>query len=99
MLAGYRNVTMERLADSLSGVVGLGRPLMDRTGLTGMFDFTLDWTPDTGPAPADSPAATSDPPGPSVIQALRDQLGLKLEPSRGPRPILIIDRVERPSEN
>ena len=98
-LAGYRNVSMGLLAGSLSGIVGLGRPLIDRTGLSGRFDFTLDWAPDPGPSPPDSPGAASDPVGPTAVQALRDQLGLKLESARGPVQILVIDKVERPSEN
>jgi uncharacterized protein (TIGR03435 family) len=98
-LAGYRNVTMDLLAGSLSGIVGLGRPLMDRTGLTGRFDFTLAWGKDPEPPQPDSSGAASDPIGPSALQALRDQLGFKLESARGPVQILVIDRVERPSEN
>jgi len=98
-LAGYRNVTMDLLAGSLSGIIGLGRPLINRTGLSGRFDFTLDWAPESGPAPPDSPSAASDPSGPTAVQALRDQLGLKLESARGPVQVLVIDRVERPSEN
>jgi uncharacterized protein (TIGR03435 family) len=99
LLAGYRNVTMDLLATSLSGIVGLGRPLVNRTGLSGRFDFTLAWAAEPGPSSPDSPAGASEPPGPSAIQAFRDQLGLKLESARGPVPILVIDRVERPSEN
>jgi bla regulator protein blaR1 len=100
MLAGYRNVTMELLAGSLSGIIGLGRPLVDRTGLTGRFDFTLAWAPEpTGPPPSDSPGAASEPLGPTPLQALRDQLGFRLEPAKAPVQILIVDRVERPSEN
>jgi uncharacterized protein (TIGR03435 family) len=99
ILAGYRNVTMDLLAGSLSGIVGLGRPLIDRTGLSGRFDFTLAWAADTGPSPPDSSGAASEPIGPSALQALRDQLGLKLQSARGPVQILVIDRVERPSEN
>ena len=98
-LAGYRNVTMDLLAGSLSGIISLGRPLMDRTGLAGRFDFTLDWAPEPGPPPVDAPGGASDPTGPTAVQALRDQLGLKLESARGPVQILVVDRVERPSEN
>lgn len=99
MLAGFRNVTMDLLAGSLSGIVGLGRPLIDRTGLSGRFDFTLAWAKDTGSPQPDSSGAAPDPIGPSALQALRDQLGFKLESARGPVQILVIDRVVRPSEN
>jgi len=92
MLAGYRNATMDMLAASLASVVGQGRPMIDKTGLSGRFDFTLEWAPD-------SVAEPSDPVGPTGLQALRDQLGLKLESTKGSVQILVIDRVERPSEN
>ena len=97
MLAGYRNVTMDQLTGSLSGILGLGRTLVDRTGLSGRFDFTLAWAPEpSAPSPSDTPA---EPLGPTPLQALRDQLGLKPEPARGPVRVLVIDKVERPSEN
>ncbi len=100
MLAGYRNATMDMLSASLAGVVGQGRPLIDKTGLTGRFDFTIEWAPESnGPPPSAPPAAPSDPLGPTPLQALRDQLGLKVESAKGPVPILVIDKVERPSEN
>lgn len=100
MLAGYRNASMDMLAASLAGFVGEGHPVIDKTGLSGRFDFTLEWAPDpTGPPRSDSPAAPSELPGPTSMQAMRDQLGIKLESAKGPVRILLIDRVERPSEN
>ncbi len=99
LLAGYRNVTMDLLAGSLSGLLSLGHPLIDRTGLSGRFDFTLAWAAQPGPPPPDTPPAASEPLGPDAVQALRDQLGLKVESARGPVQILVIDKVERPSQN
>jgi uncharacterized protein (TIGR03435 family) len=100
MLAGYRNVTMDQLTGSLSGIIGLGRTLVDRTGFSGRFDFTLAWAPEPStPPPSDAPTTTPEPLSPTPLQALRDQLGLKLERTRGPVRILVIDRVERPSDN
>ena len=100
MLAGYRNATMEMLAASLAGIVGQGRPLIDKTGLNGRFDFTMEWAPETNSAPPSGAATTPpEPLGPTPLQALRDQLGLKLEPAKGTVSILVVDRVERPSEN
>jgi uncharacterized protein (TIGR03435 family) len=98
MLAGYRDATLEMLAASLAGIVGQGRPVIDKTGLSGRFDYTLEWAPDpTGPPHPDAPPA--EPLGQTSSQALRDQLGLKLESTKAQVQILVIDHVERPSEN
>jgi uncharacterized protein (TIGR03435 family) len=70
---------------------------VDKTGLTGNFDFTLKWTPDQSPRGPDgtpSPATVA-----SIMTAVQEQLGLKLEPQIGPVQILVIDHVETPSEN
>ena len=80
----------------------LGRSVVDKTGIKGDFDFTLDWVADVGVRrppgePGTEPAAL--PEGPSLFTALQEQLGLKLEPQKGPVEILVIDKVEKPSEN
>ena len=99
MLAGYRDASMDTLANALS-VLDLGRPVIDRTGLGGRFDFTMEWAPESAaPPPSNPPAAPPEPLGQTPLQALRDQLGLKVEPERGPLQILVIDKVERPTEN
>ena len=66
------------------------RTVVDRTGLTGIFDVDLTWTPD---------AAQPDADGPSIFTAVQEQLGLKLEPLKTPVMVLVVDRVESPSEN
>ncbi len=100
MLAGFRNATMDQLAGSLSWLMDLAHTLVDRTGLSGSFDFTLAWAPEPAAHdPSAAPAAQPDPLGPTPLPALRDQLGLKAELVRAPVKILVIDRVERPSEN
>ena len=86
----------------------LGRPVIDRTGLKGNFDVKLEWTPDPGqsggpfgggpPPGADAPPPP-DPNGPSLFTALQEQLGLRLESQKGPVEMLVIDKVEKPSEN
>ena len=82
---------MTVLARVLSANVG--RTVVDRTGLTGKYDFTLDWTPDQGTQAPDTP-------GPSIFAALQEQLGLKLEATRGPVEMLVIDHAEKiPTEN
>jgi uncharacterized protein (TIGR03435 family) len=86
----------------------LGRTVLDRTGLTGNYDFTLQWTPDEGQPPGfKEPAggqgigssAPRDSSWPSIFTAIQEQLGLKLESQRGPVEILVIDHAERPSPN
>jgi uncharacterized protein (TIGR03435 family) len=82
----------------------IGRPVYDKTGLTGMYDFNLKWTPDPGgggsPLGAPPPGAAPlpvDPDAPTIYTAVQEQLGLKLENTRGPVDVVVIDRVERPS--
>jgi len=90
-LAG-QNVTMDKLAQTLS--VLLDRNVVDRTGLSGTFDVTLQFQA----APLDTVAV--DPTGPpSISTALKEQLGLKLESQTGPVDVLVIDHIEQPSEN
>jgi bla regulator protein BlaR1 len=81
----------------------LGRTVLDKTGLTGKYDFTLQWTPDEAQGPPGLPGIDNAPPpeslGPSIFTAIQEQLGLKLESQKGPVEILVIDHAERPSEN
>jgi uncharacterized protein (TIGR03435 family) len=113
----------------------LGRTVVDKTGLTGKYDFTLHWTPDEsqggmfrgpgpgpgpgsaaggaaagGPAPAGAPVAggpgaapptdnSSRDSGPTIFTAVQEQLGLKLESTKGPVEVIVIDHIDRPSEN
>lgn len=98
-------MTMTDLATmALSRVAG--RPTIDRTGLSGTYDWTLVWTPDNLPPRAGGTASGQpllvngvpvDPDGPPLSTAIQEQLGLKLQPSTGPVDVLVIDRVERPS--
>jgi uncharacterized protein (TIGR03435 family) len=90
-----RGVDMAHLASELTGDVG--RIVTDRTGLTGNYDFTMNWTSDdmSGSGGAE-PSASS---GPSIFTALQEELGLRLVATRGPVPVLVIDSLERPSEN
>jgi uncharacterized protein (TIGR03435 family) len=71
------------------------RKVLDKTGLVGEYDFTLRWTQETEPgvpAPADAP-------WPSLFTALQEQLGLKLELTKGPMDTIVIDYADMPSEN
>lgn len=96
---GGRNVTIGFMADMFSQRVDLGRPMIDTTGLTGTFDFLLEFTPESRVATPPGTNAAADPDGPSFEQALRDQLGLKLESRKSSMDVMIVDHIEHPSEN
>ncbi len=91
-----KKIPLKAVANMLSGDPDIQRSVTDRTGLAGEFDFTLEWTPESPPS-GDSNAIAAD--GPSIFTALVEQLGLKLIAKKGPDQIVVIDRVERPSEN
>ena len=78
---------MSRLVEILSG--STGRVVSNDTGLGGEYDFTLEWVQD----------ASADDPGPSLFTALREQLGLRLVPAEMQAPVIVIDSMERPSDN
>jgi uncharacterized protein (TIGR03435 family) len=96
-------VSTSMLAQQLAA--RLGRNVVDKTGLSGDYDFKLEWQPDTGEVPGkggDRPpdAINSDAPaGPSLFTALQEQLGLKLEAQKGPVEILVVDHAEKPPGN
>ncbi len=93
---GGRSVTMEALASSLptqTGMAMLPRPVTDETGLGGTYDFAMEWTPAT------QDGSVPEAGGPSFEQALKEQLGLRLESKKGPVEVLVIDHVELPTAN
>jgi uncharacterized protein (TIGR03435 family) len=101
-----RNVSTSDLSRILSG--RLDRPVVDKTGLTGRYNFTLTWTPGENeggllarlPADVRSQIVVPDAQaGPSIFTAVKEQLGLQLDSARGPVDVLVIDRAERPSGN
>ena len=92
-----RNATMGQFAAMMQRSI-FDRPVLDRTGLPGRYDFDLEWTPDEFQFDGtlkDNPESTK----PGIFAALQEQLGLKLEATRGPVLAMIIDGVTRPSEN
>ena len=100
------NIGVGLLADTLSRQPELERLVVDETGLKGNYDWTLKWTPEQsdpmfkgpdGAPPPDTPPPDSF--GPSIFAALEEQLGLKLEPRKGPVETLVIGSIEKPSEN
>lgn len=104
LVCGMRNMNGDVIASALpmSAFVSListelGRVVVDRTGLSGEWDFDLTFAPDrTRPAAAD---ATPDPNRPTLFTALQEQLGLKLEATSGPVDVLVIDRIEHLTED
>lgn len=95
----FSGVTMALLAGVLSQRPDVERVVRDRTDLTGGFDVDLEFRPFSAtPATADGTAVSADS-GSALFTALQEQLGLKLEPMRGPVDVLVIDHVERPTED
>ena len=82
----------------------LGRPVIDKTGLTGLFDFDLKWTPGAEQVPGAlgpndlPPPAPADASSPSIFTALQEQLGLRLDAGKGSVDVIVIDSAEKPSE-
>jgi uncharacterized protein (TIGR03435 family) len=109
-MAGRGNLTvtyggLDMFATVLSRVVG--RIVLDKTGLTGKYDFKLRWTPDEsqgpilpgGPPNGPNGAPPPESSGPSLFTAIQEQLGLKLQSEKAPVDVLVIEHVEKPSEN
>jgi len=89
-----RSVSSAQLAGNLSGYPTIDRFVADRTGLTGRYDFRLEYSPAVvggGDAAAN--------PGPSLFTALTEQLGLRLQPEKAVLPVLVIDHVEKPTSD
>lgn len=98
-----RSVTMQELSARLSGISG--RPVIDKTGLTGPLDVDLEWTPSEAARAAvealtpGAPPEPIDPNRPALLTAVDEQLGLRLQSTRGMVDVLVIENAERPSEN
>jgi uncharacterized protein (TIGR03435 family) len=94
-----QGIPMANLVDILSRQ--LHRTVVDKTGLTGKYDFNLEYTPDDAPR-GDGPAhgdAAPDPNGPTIFTALEEQLGLHLNATKGPVKTIVIDHIDPPTEN
>ena len=100
-------VKMDGLMMALGDVTG--RTVLDKSGLKGEYDFKLQWTPEPGQMNSMAPPAGAQPPpsaapvsettGPSLTTAVQEQLGLKLESTKGPVEVIVVDHVEKPSAN
>jgi uncharacterized protein (TIGR03435 family) len=104
MIFNVRNATLAEVASVLQGNV-LDKPVVDQTGLAEKYDFSLKFTPDPGqmagfgpPAGQPAPADNADAP-PDLFLAFQQQLGLRLESTKAPADVLVIDKVEKPSAN
>jgi uncharacterized protein (TIGR03435 family) len=92
--AQYMKFTNESMAEfaQVLQIMGGDRPVLDQTNLPGRYDFTLLWTPDSiRAAPTDA--------APGLFTAVQEQLGLKLEATRAPADVLVIDAATRPTQN
>jgi uncharacterized protein (TIGR03435 family) len=97
-LLPVHNITIQQFASVLQHAI-LDRPVVDNTELTGRYDIDLEWTPDETNFGGALPQAAPDSPKPGLFTAIQQQLGLKVEATRGPIDTLVIDRLDRPSDN
>ena len=97
--SGARNVSMELIANSIGQGGDIDRPVLDKTGLTGMFDVAIEFTPQLDSSSPLDANSHRDITGPTFQEALRDQNGLRLEPQMGPIDFLVVSSVEEPSPN
>jgi uncharacterized protein (TIGR03435 family) len=89
-------IALSALINQLIGM--MNRPIIDKTNLTGLYDIKLEWIPDNLQAtPGGPPAPDSE--GPTLTTAIQEQLGLRLESTKGPVEVIVIDSVQRPTEN
>lgn len=99
-----RNATMGEVASTLQGTV-LDKPVVDQTGLDGKYDFTVRFTPDPGQMaafgapPAGAPAAVNPDAPPDLFAAFQQQLGLRIETTKAPVDVMVIEKIEKPSAN
>jgi uncharacterized protein (TIGR03435 family) len=91
-------VTMAEVARVLTGQVG--RPVLDKTNLTGYYNIRLQFAPETAPAALSAaPGAASEPSGSSIFTTIQEQLGLKLDSTKAPFDVMVIDSARKPVEN
>jgi bla regulator protein blaR1 len=95
---GSRNASLTVLADAIAGYHDIDRPVVERTGLSGKFDFTVEYTAEM-PAPPTSNAPLAAVQGLSFVDAVREQLGLRLVATRASVRVIVIDHIEKPSAN
>jgi uncharacterized protein (TIGR03435 family) len=92
---GGGGLSMPTILSSFAGVGGLDKPVIDRTGLSGQYDFVLDFLPNPPP----NQQGATDAEGPDFVGALRLQLGIKLVSDKEPMEFVLVDRIEKPTPN
>jgi uncharacterized protein (TIGR03435 family) len=98
ILLPARNATMGEFASLMQRAV-LDRPVVDKTGISGRYDFDLEWAPDETQFGGDVAPASAESQAAPLFSAIQQQLGLRLEATRGPVEALVVDKAERPSAN
>ncbi len=93
-----KNATMGSFVSLMQRAI-LDRPVVDKTGLTGRYDFNLDWAPDETQFGGDLPPASANATYPPLFTAIQEQLGLQLVATKGPVSALVVDRAEAPTAN
>jgi uncharacterized protein (TIGR03435 family) len=95
-IAEAKNIHLSDLAETLSGQVE--RNVIDKTGLTGEYDFKFKWQPENRAKGGDNDSAESDAPM-TIIEAVKEQLGLKMTADKAPVPTVVVDKIEQPEAN
>ncbi len=100
---GVTNATMDDFTTLILQGAVLDRPVLNQTGITGRWDFTLNWTPDdsqfNGMGAKIPPPKDGENQPPPLYTAIQEQIGLKLDATKAPADVMVIDHVEKPSEN
>lgn len=98
---GARNVSLDLVASSMTSGPGseIDRPVVNETGLTGTYDVAIEFATDAGPSQSGAAGQQRDSGGSTYLEALRDQMGLRLEPKMGQVTFLVIDYIEEPPAN
>jgi uncharacterized protein (TIGR03435 family) len=95
VITGARDITLNQMAGYLSVASRPEAPIVNQTGLDGRYDFSIEWTPDFGQGGDTEPDLERT----TFKEAVKEQLGLKLTPAKGPVTVPVIDHIEKPSEN
>jgi uncharacterized protein (TIGR03435 family) len=91
-------VTLAQLAERISGNADVGgRPVIDRTGMSGSFDLDLNWLPEDVAGAAERQGRVAQ--GPRLADALEEQLGLRLQSVTAPIDVVVVEHIERPTAN